>query len=81
MHTNTCSRGHPQRGPADYFDDGQCRACDRVRQSRYRSRRRAAVELAHALEAHGVQVLRSEPPIDLQQLAATLADGYRQHIA
>lgn len=76
MHEGTCAHGHPQRGPADYFEDGQCRRCDRARQSRYRTRRRAAVELAQALESYGVQVMRSDPPVDLQQLAAALAGGY-----
>lgn len=35
-----------------------------------------AMELAQLLESHGVQVMRSEPPVDLQQLAAALAYGY-----
>ena len=73
MHRDICSHGHPQRGPFDYFDDGQCRHCDRNNQGRYRSRRRAALELAQALEAHGVEVMRSDPPIDVQGLAAALA--------
>jgi len=75
QHRNECANGHPQRGPIDYFDDGQCRHCDQGNQARYRTRRRAAMELAQALESHGVQVLRSEPPIDVQQLAAALAAG------
>lgn len=78
MHRDTCSHGHPQRGPADYFDDGQCRQCDRDNQGRYRTRRRAAMELALALEAEGVQVMRSEPPVNLRQLATTLARGFVQ---
>lgn len=76
MHRDSCNHGHPQRGPLDYFDDGQCRECDRGNQGRYRTRRRAAMELAQLLESHGVQVMRSEPPVDLQQLAAALAYGY-----
>jgi hypothetical protein len=35
------------------------------------------MELALALESQGVQVMRSEPPIDLQQLATALASGYK----
>lgn len=77
MHFDTCANGHQQRGPLDYFDDGRCRHCDRVHQATYRTRRRAAMELALALESQGVQVMRSEPPVDLQQLAAALAHGYK----
>lgn len=73
MHRDECANGHPQRGPCDFFDDGRCRHCDRDHQSTYRSRRRAAMELAHALESHGVPVMRSEPPVDLHKLAAALA--------
>jgi hypothetical protein len=76
MYRGTCANGHQQRGPLDYFDDGRCRHCDRDHQATYRSRRRAAMELALALESQGVQVMRSEPPIDLQQLATALANGY-----
>jgi hypothetical protein len=42
----------------------------------YRSRQRVALELALALEAEGVEVTRSKPPINLKQLAAALANGY-----
>lgn len=76
MHRDVCSHGHPQRGPLDYFDDGQCRHCDRNNQGRYRSRRRSAMELVDALESHGVAVTRSEPPVDLRQLAADLVRSY-----
>ncbi|CAN5352686.1 hypothetical protein BH11ACT6_BH11ACT6_01730 [soil metagenome] len=75
MHREECTHGHPQSGPFDYFDDGQCRRCDQGNQARYRTRRRAAVELAQLLEANGVQVMRSDPPVDLEQLAALLAAG------
>jgi hypothetical protein len=73
---DTCLNGHEQAGPLDYFDDGQCRHCDQGNQVRYRSRRRAAMELAQLLEAAGVEVMRSQPPVDLRQLAAALANGY-----
>lgn len=76
MRQDTCVHGHPQRGPTDYFPNGDCRHCDRDAQGRYRSRRRAAMELAVALESHGVEVMRSDPPVDLQRLAVTLADRY-----
>jgi hypothetical protein len=33
------------------------------------------MELAQALEAEGVSVMRTEPPIDLKWLAAALAAG------
>jgi len=76
MHRDECANGHLQRGPFDYFDDGQCRHCDQGNQVRYRTRRRAAVELAQLLEAEGIAVMRTEPPIDLATLAKALANGY-----
>ncbi|AQT81375.1 hypothetical protein B1R94_22160 [Mycolicibacterium litorale] len=77
MMQQVCAHGHEQRGPLDYFDDGQCRHCDRRNQARYRTRRSAAMELARALEAHGVEVMRAEPPVDLQRLAEALAGSYK----
>jgi hypothetical protein len=76
MHRDACANGHPQRGPLDYLPDGRCRHCDRDHQAKYRTRRRAAMELAQALESHGVQVMRSEPPVDIQSLAAALVAGF-----
>ncbi len=71
-----CPSGHEINSAADRDADGWCKQCRNRKNVSYRARQRAALELALALEAHGVEVTRSEPPIDLQQLAAALADGY-----
>ena len=70
---DTCPHGHEIHSAADRDGQGYCRSCRNDGARTYRSRSRAALELALALEAHGVQVTRSEPPIDLQTLAAALA--------
>lgn len=70
-----CVNGHQLHGPADVFNDGDCRHCDKVHQGTYRSRRQIAMELMRALEAHGVQVARSDPPVDVRRLAADLIAG------
>ena len=71
-----CANGHELRGPLDTFDDGRCRRCDKTYGATYRTRRRAAVELAQYLEAEGIAVMRTEPPIDLAMLAKALANGF-----
>lgn len=71
-----CPSGHEIRSAADRNADGWCRQCRNEKNIGYRSRQRAALELALALESHGVAVTRSEPPVDLQQLAADLARSY-----
>jgi hypothetical protein len=70
---DTCPHGHEIHSAADRDGQGYCRSCRNDGARTFRSRSRAALELALALEAHGVQVTRSEPPIDLQTLAAALA--------
>jgi hypothetical protein len=74
--TTLCPHGHELRSAADRDADGWCRQCRRAKNVGYRSRQRAALELALALESHGIEVTRSEPPVDLQRLAVALADGY-----
>ncbi|WP_328358588.1 hypothetical protein OG976_04770 [Mycobacterium sp. NBC_00419] len=71
-----CPAGHEIRTAHDRDADGWCKRCRQAKNLGYRSRQRAALELALALEAHGVVVTRSEPPVDLQQLAADLASSY-----
>lgn len=71
-----CPHGHEIHSAADRDADGWCKRCRKTKNVSYRSRQRAALELALALESHGVAVTRSEPPVDLQQLAAALARGY-----
>lgn len=73
---HVCPSGHEINSAADRDGQGYCLRCRQDGARGYRSRQRAALELALALESHGVQVTRSEPPIDLQQLAAALAHGY-----
>jgi hypothetical protein len=73
----TCPQGHPIHSSADRDGQGYCIACRADGAKTYRGRQRAALELALALEAHGVAVTRSEPPVDLRQLAAALANVYQ----
>jgi GTP-binding protein EngB required for normal cell division len=68
-----CAHGHPQRGPLDYLPDGQCRHCDRDRQAKYQARRKEAMALYRALEAHGVDVTAIHTKAD--KVAAALADA------
>lgn len=75
--TTVCPQGHEIRSDTDRDADGWCRQCRKAKNVGYRSRQRAALELALALEARGIEVTRSEPPVDLQRLAVVLADGYR----
>ena len=56
MHRSECSHGHPQRGPMDYFPDGQCRHCDRDRQAKYKTRRKEAMGLLRSLESRGIDI-------------------------
>ncbi len=72
---NACPHGHAIETTADRDADGWCKQCRKSKNVTYRGRQRAALELALALESHGVQVTRSEPPINLQRLAALLAAG------
>jgi hypothetical protein len=74
---DTCPHDHPINSSADRDADGWCKQCRRSKNVTYRSRQRAALELALALESHGVAVTRSEPRIDLERLAAALANVYR----
>ena len=77
---HTCPAGHEIYSSADRDGQRFCLSCRNDRNVSYRSRQRAALELALALESLGVEVTRSEPPIDRQQLAAALAAGYRPEI-
>lgn len=72
----TCAKGHPLRGPTDTYGNGRCRECTHDHQAVYRTKRQAALELARALEANGIPVMRSTPLVDLQQLAAELSAAY-----
>lgn len=76
MNTTQCPHGHEIRSTADRDDRGYCLRCRRYGEKIYRSRQRAALELALALEAHGVAVTRSDPPVDLEALAASLATAF-----
>jgi len=73
-----CPQGHEIASSADRDADGWCKRCRQLKNATYRSRQRAALELALALESHGVEVIRSVSPVDLQALAAVLASGYRE---
>lgn len=78
MHTLTvCPQGHEINSSADRDADGWCKRCRKAKNVTYRTRQRAALELALALESHGIEVTRSEPPVDLLALAVRLANGYR----
>lgn len=70
---DNCPHGHPIRSSADRDRQGYCLECRRLGNRRYRSRAMAALELAMALESHGIPVTRSEPPVDRRQLAADIA--------
>jgi hypothetical protein len=70
-----CVNGHRLHSSVDVFADGDCRHCDKVHQGTYRSRRQVAMELMRALESHGLQVARSDPPFNIRQLAAALVAG------
>jgi hypothetical protein len=48
-----CGHGHPLRGPADYFPNGDCRHCDKNRVAKYKARRRAMMEFAREFERAG----------------------------
>lgn len=74
--TTVCPAGHEIHSADDRDADGWCRRCRKAKNVVYRTRQRAALELALALESHGIEVTRSEPPVDLQRLAVALADGY-----
>jgi hypothetical protein len=41
-----------------------------------RSRQHVALELALALESHGIVVTQSDPPVDIPRLAAALAERH-----
>lgn len=69
----TCPQGHEIRSSADRDGQGYCLACRNDGAKTYRSRQSAALELARALEARGIQVTRSQPAVDIQQLADALA--------
>jgi hypothetical protein len=69
----TCPQGHQIHSSADRDGQGYCLTCRGAGAKTYRSRQSAALELARALEARGIQVTRSQPPIDIQQLADALA--------
>lgn len=71
-----CPQGHKIGSSADRDADGWCKQCRKSKNVTYRSRQRSALELALALESHGIEVTRSDPPVDLQALAAVLACGY-----
>lgn len=76
MNPEVCPHGHDIHSAGDRDADGWCKRCRKAKNGVYRSRQRAALELALALESHGVAVTRSEPPVDLQQLAADLTRCY-----
>jgi hypothetical protein len=73
MMDTTCPQGHEIRSSADRDGQGYCLACRADGAKTHRSRQSAAIELARALEARGVQVTRSQPPVNIQQLADALA--------
>ena len=76
MNPAECPNGHEIRSAADRDADGWCKRCRKSKNVVYRTRQRAALALALALESRGVAVTRSEPPVDLQQLAADLTRNY-----
>ena len=58
---------HP-RNPTNVFPDGSCRACDAIRQARYRTRRSIGLALLRVLESRGIGVS------DLDRRADEVAD-------
>jgi hypothetical protein len=70
-----CPSGHEIHSAADRDGQGHCLRCRHDWNVGYRSRQSAAMELARPLENHGIEVTRSNPPVDLDMLAA-LANGY-----
>lgn len=76
-----CPQGHELKSSADRDADGWCRHCRKQKNATYRSRQRSALVLAMALESHGIEVTRRDPPVDLQALASALASGYVPHQA
>lgn len=74
--SQTCPHGHEIRSTADRDGQSYCLQCRRNGARQYRSRSRIALELALALEANGVPVTRSEPPVNIKQLAADLVRNY-----
>jgi hypothetical protein len=73
MRATTCAHGHEIRSFADRDADRWCKQCRKSKNVSYRTRQSAALKLARTLEARGIQVTRSQPPVDLQQLADALA--------
>lgn len=76
MPTTECPHGHEIHSAADRDSQSYCLQCRRFGARTYRSRQRAALELALALESFGIEVTRSDPPVDLRRLAADLASAF-----
>jgi hypothetical protein len=72
---HVCPSGHEVRSAADRDADGWCKQCRLAKNATYRSRQRTALQLATELEARGLPITRSDPPVDIHQLAADLASG------
>jgi hypothetical protein len=67
-----CPNGHEIHSAADRDGQGYCRRCRADGARTFRGRQRAALELATALEAEGVEFMTT----DRAQLAAALVAGY-----
>jgi hypothetical protein len=73
MNPTTCSQGHEIRSSDDRNADGWCKQCRNAANVAYRSRQRAALQLAQALEAQGIPVTDSPLP----HLVAALLENYQ----
>lgn len=72
---STCHNGHVIKGPRDLFADGECRACDKAYQAKYRTRRGQAMALLRELERAGINTCDIDRRAPL--VAATLiASGW-----
>lgn len=77
MNDHVCPHGHTVQTSQDRDGSGHCLQCRFQWNRTYRSRQSAAMALARALEdQHGIPVTRSQPPVDIVELAAALAAGY-----
>jgi hypothetical protein len=70
-----CPNGHPTPTSADRDKQGLCLTCRREYTASYNTKRSAAMQLAIALESHGVQVTTAG--VDRGQLAAQIAAALR----
>jgi len=65
-----CHNGHVIKGSRDLFANGECRACDKAYQSKYRTRRGQAMTLLRTLERAGIDT--ADIDRRAHQVAATL---------